>query len=360
MPGRFYHIGASPIALRHAPEGESAGVQGAAEPAVVGVDVGGTKVAAGRLSGARAADVAQRPTDLSSADALLGQIESAVREVIESSGSVEAVGIGVPSQVDFESGTVVASVNIPLEGVGLRAELAARLGTRVYVDNDGNCAALAEAQFVDDAPARNLVMLTLGTGVGGGVVIDGRIFRGASGLGAELGHVVVDANGPECPGACPNRGCLEAFCSGTALEREASAFAAGEPGSRLGAVAREHGGRVKGRHVVDAARDGDPDSRALLEALARWLGVGIASFVNVFEPEHVVVGGGLSAAADLYLAAAETEARARALPALAERTRISAARAGNDAGLIGAGLLAAQELALSGDTAGTTAREEVG
>lgn len=315
------------------------------EPAVVGVDVGGTKVAAGRVTGPRAAEIAERPTDLRSAAALLEQIESAVGETIERTGPADAVGIGVPSQVDFERGTVVASVNIPLEGVALRDELEARLGTRVYVDNDANCAALAEAQFTDDAPAQSLVMLTLGTGVGGGVVIGGRIFRGSSGLGAELGHVVVDADGPECPGACPNRGCLEALCSGTALERAASARA---------------GRRVKGREVVESARAGDADAGELLGELARWLGVGIASFVNVFEPEHVVIGGGLSAAADLFLAAAEREARARALPALAGRARIGTARAGNDAGVIGAGLLAAQELALSGDTAELKAREEVG
>jgi glucokinase len=320
-------------------------VQGTAEPAVVGVDVGGTKVAAGRVAGPRALEIAERPTDLSSTAALLDGLEAAVRETIEKTGSVDAVGVGVPSQIDFATGTVVASVNIPLEGVGLRDELGSRLGTRVYVDNDANCAALAEAQFTDDAPAQSLVMLTLGTGVGGGVVIGGRIFRGSSGLGAELGHVVVDANGPECPGACPNRGCLEALCSGTALEREATERA---------------GRRVKGREVVDAAREGDADARELLSELGRWLGVGIASFVNVFEPAHVVIGGGLSAAADLFLETAEAEARERALPALTRRLRISVAKAGNDAGVIGAGLLAAQELALSGDTPGSRAREEVG
>jgi glucokinase len=315
------------------------------EPAVVGVDVGGTKVAAGRVAGSQAADIAERPTDLSSAAELLDGIEAAVRDAIERSGPIDGVGIGLPSQIDFASGTVVSSVNIPLEGVSLRDELGSRLGTRVYVDNDANCAALAEAQFTDDAPAQSLVMLTLGTGVGGGVVIDGRIFRGSSGLGAELGHVVVDADGPECPGACPNRGCLEALCSGTALEREATA-AAGE--------------RVKGRDVVDRAREGDSYAQGLLESLGRWLGIGIASFVNVFEPRHVVIGGGLSAAADLFLPAAEAEFRSRALPALVAHARIEVAKAGNDAGVIGAGLLAAQELGLSGDTAGSQAREEVG
>jgi glucokinase len=335
-------------------------VQGAAEPAVIGVDVGGTKVAAARVAGAEAHHVTQHPTDIASRDALLAGIEAAVREVTDRDGPVDAVGVGLPSQIDFASGTVVFSANIPLEGVPLRDELQRRLGTSVYIDNDANCAALAEAQFVDDAPAQHLVMITLGTGVGGGVVIDGRIFRGATGLGAELGHVVVDANGPECPGACPNRGCLEAFCSGTALERAASAFAVANPTTWLGQLAADHGGRVKGKEVVAAAEEGDADAKTLLDALGRWLGVGIANFVNVFEPEHVVIGGGLSAAAGLFLATAEAEARARALPKAVERARISVARAGNDAGVIGAGLLAAQELGLSGDTATLSSREEVG
>jgi glucokinase len=188
-------------------------------------------------------------------------------------------------------------------------------------------------------------------------VIDGRIFRGSSGLGAELGHVVVDADGPECPGACPNRGCLEALCSGTALERAATAFAAANPDSGLGRAGALRGGRVKGREVVAAARDGDADARGLLDELARWLGVGMASFVNVFEPEHIVIGGGLSAAADLFLERAKAEARGRLMTPLAGRSGISVAKAGNDAGVIGAGLLAAQELGQSGDTADL---EEVG
>ncbi len=329
------------------------------DPAVVGVDVGGTKIAAGRVVGPEVHDLTQSPTDLSSSTALLDGLEATIREVIDRSGEPDAVGVGVPSQVDFGSGTVVTSVNIPLEGVALARDLEDRLGVRVYVDNDGNCAALAEAQFTQAGPAQHLVMLTLGTGVGGGVVIDGRIFRGATGLGAELGHMTIQADGPECPGACPNRGCLEAYASGTALARDATAHAASHPDSPLGRVATDHGGRVTGVDVVTAARDDDDDARALLTALGRWLGVGIASYVNIFEPTHLVIGGGLGAAADLFLSAAEEEAAARALPALFERVQISAAKAGNDAGVIGAGLLAAQELGLSGDTSGPRARQEV-
>jgi glucokinase len=306
-------------------------------PAVIGVDVGGTKVAAARIAGTEVRGQVVHPTDLSGSDALMAGIEAAIAEVSEATGPPDAIGIGMPSQIDFATGTIVSSVNIPFEGVALGEELGARLGVPVYLDNDANCAALAEAQFLGDAPAQNLVMLTLGTGVGGGVVIDGTIFRGAHGLGAELGHTVIDADGPECPGSCPNRGCLEALASGTALEREATARAGGQ--------------RVKGRQVVEAARGGDAGALELLSDLGRWLGIGISNYVNVFEPEHFVIGGGLSAAADLYLERAREEAASRALPALFERAQLSVARAGNDAGVIGAGLLAAQELALSGDTA---------
>jgi glucokinase len=313
-------------------------VQGTADPAVIGVDVGGTKVAAARIAGTEVLDLVVHPTDLSGADALLAGIEAAIREVAGKSGDPDAVGVGMPSQIDFATGTIVSSVNIPFEGVALGTELGGRLGVPVYLDNDANCAALAEAQFVEDAPAQHLVMLTLGTGVGGGVVIDGKIFRGATGLGAELGHTVIDPDGPPCQGTCPNRGCLETMCSGTALEREATARAGGK--------------RVKGKQVVAKAREGDAEALELLGDLGRWLGIGISNFVNVFEPAHLVIGGGLSAAADLFLETAVAEARSRALPALFERVSIATANAGNDAGVIGAGLLAAQELALNRDTAG--------
>jgi len=297
-------------------------------PNYLGVDVGGTKVAVAAVEGGEARHAVEHPTVLDSTEALLDGIESAVREVTAQAGEPEAIGIGVPSQVEWATGAVLASVNIPLTGVPLRAELAARFGVPVYVDNDASCAALAEADAIG---ARELVMLTLGTGVGGGIVSGGRIFRGAHGLGGELGHVVVEADGPECPGGgCPSRGCLEALCSGTALERAA--------------------GR-KGRDVVAAARDGDAEARGHLDRLGRYLGIGISNMVNAFQPEFVVIGGGLSAAADLFLETAIAEAGSRALPSLWERATVQVAEGGNAAGVIGAGLLALQEHSRGGDTA---------
>ena len=310
---------------------------------IIGVDVGGTKVAVGHVVGREVVASVEHPTPLTSANDVIAAIEASVTELTGSEGSPLAIGVGVPSQIEFASGRVVASVNIPLAGVDLRHELSDRFGVPAVVDNDGNCAALAAAQFVPGGPARHLVMLTLGTGVGGGAVIDGRIFRGATGLGAELGHIVIQADGPECPGNCPNRGCLEALASGTALGRDARELAAERPDSRLGRTMAETG-TVSGREVVTFAREGDSDSVELLERLGRWLGVGISSMINVFEPEHVVVGGGLCVAADLFMGVAEQEARSRVLPALTDRIQIGVSSAGPEAGMIGAGLMAAHML----------------
>jgi glucokinase len=334
-------------------------VPGSNDPIVIGVDVGGTKVAAARIDGRNCVSAVENPTELGSSEALVEQIESTVREVIAAQGEPAAIGVGLPSQIDFASGKVVASVNIPLEGVPLGRELEDRLGVPICVDNDANLAALAEAHYVDGGPARYLVMYTLGTGVGGGVVIDGAIFRGATGLGAELGHAVIQVDGPPCPGHCPNRGCLEALCSGMALERDATEFARDHPDSAIGKLLSDRD-KVRGRDVVKAAREGDADARKLLERLGTFLGVGLASAINTFEPEHIVIGGGLSQGADLFLDRAREEAESRALPALAGRVRIARAQAGAQAGLIGAGLLALQELqAQKRDTAQATTREGV-
>jgi glucokinase len=315
-------------------------VANADEGMVLGVDVGGTKIAVAAVEAGEPRHRIEHATRLGGAGALLDGIEEAVNELIQAAGRPAAIGVGVPSQIEYATGTVETSVNIPLTGVPLRAELGRRFGVPVFVDNDANCAALAEAQLVT---CDNLVMLTLGTGVGGGVIVEGRIFRGAHGLGAELGHFSVNADGPPCPGNCPNSGCLEAYCSGQALERDATALAEDKPDSRL-ARALGDNGKVSGHEVVIAAEECDPDALLVFDRFARMLGVGIAGYVNVFEPEHLVIGGGLSRASHLYFQRAVQEASARALPALWRRTEVSLARGGTDAGVIGAGVLAAQEI----------------
>ena len=307
---------------------------------VLGVDGGGTKVAVAAVDGVTAKHAMQEPTVTGSTGALLDGLEATVRGVIEQSGEPEAIGVGVPSQIDYATGTVETSVNIPLTGVPLREELGRRFGVPVFVDNDANCAALAEAHILGED---NLLMLTLGTGVGGGVVIAGVTFRGAHGLGAELGHFSLNPDGPPCPGNCPNRGCIEAYCSGQALERDATELARDKPDSRL-AQCIGADGMVKGRDLVEVAEAGDSDALLVFDNFARMLGIAIAGYVNVFEPDHLAIGGGLSRASHLFFDRAVQEAGMRALPALWRRTKIALAQGGADAGVIGAGVLAAQEI----------------
>ena len=313
---------------------------------VLGVDVGGTKVAVAAVDGVTATHAAEHPTVTASTDALLDGVEHVVRDVMREAGEPEAIGVGVPSQIDFATGTVETSVNIPLAGTPLREELGRRFGVPVFVDNDANCAALAEAHIVGET---HLVMLTLGTGVGGGVVIDGLTFRGAHGLGAELGHIAINPDGPACPGNCPNHGCLESYCSGQALERDATDLARDKPESDF-ATRVGPDGKVSGRELVAAAEEGDPEALLLMDNFARMLGVGIANYVNVFEPKRLAIGGGLSRASHLFLDRAAQEAGARALPALWKRVSVVLAEGGADAGVIGAALLGALELACERDT----------
>ena len=307
---------------------------------VLGVDVGGTKVAVAAVDGVTVSEVTEDPTVTDTTEALLDGIEAPVKRMIERVGRPEAIGVGVPSQIEYATGTVETSVNIPLTGVPLREELGKRFGVPVFVDNDANCAALAEAHILGED---NLVMLTLGTGVGGGVVIGGMTFRGAHGLGAELGHMTLNPDGPPCPGNCPNRGCIEAYCSGQALERDATELASDKPDSPL--ARRIENGKVSGRALQETAEAGDPDALLIFENFGRMLGVAIAGYVNVFEPDRLTIGGGVSRASHLFFDRAIQEANARALPALLSRVTIAMAEGGPDAGVIGAGVLAAQEVA---------------
>jgi glucokinase len=318
---------------------------------VVGVDVGGTKVAVAVLRGGRLSEPDLRPTVLSDSAALIDQltdqIDAARWRARESGSEVEAVGLGIPSVIEWATGRVRSSVNIPLEDVPLREVLRERLGIPVYVDNDATCAALAEAH--DDEgrlTARNLVMITVGTGVGGGIVIDGEIYRGATGAAAEIGHILIGLCGEPYHAAphFPQEGSLEALAAGRALDALAREAAAEHPESAIGRLAAA-GKAVAGPDVVHAAKDGDPVAIAAVERLGQRLGVGIASLVNVFDPEVVAIGGGVSTAGELLLSPAREVARGFILPGVGTETQIRLARSGPEAGVRGAALLASQELA---------------
>ena len=199
------------------------------------------------------------------------------------------------------------------------------------VDNDGNCAVLAEARPARAAAPGDVVMLTLGTGIGGGLVLGGELQRGWIGAGAELGHMVIDMDGPPCQGHCPNRGCLEVMASGSALVREASLRVARRPDTALG-HALEEGRELTGPFVTELAHDGDPVARDALETVGRALGVGLSSLVNLLNPEVIVIGGGVIAAGEMLLEPARREMRARALAPARDAVRVVAAAFGDAGG----------------------------
>jgi glucokinase len=312
---------------------------------VIGVDLGGTKIAVARLAGRELADAKLSPTNLSSADALIDQLVDLVQDC--RGAELDGVGIGVPSVVNFEKGRVVSSVNIPLVDVPLRKVLGERLGVPVFVDNDATVAALAEAHDDDlNMVARDLVMLTIGTGVGGGLVLDGRIYRGATGGAGELGHTLVgiDLRGPvPAAGKFPQPGSLESAAAGHALDGLVERFAGEHPDSALG---RRHaaGEKLTGVEAVEAALDGDPDAARLIELWGERVGIGVANAINTFDPKEVVIGGGAARAGDLLLEPAKRTAAAYILPGLGTDTTIRLARHGVQAGVLGAALLAVHEL----------------
>ena len=294
---------------------------------LIGVDVGGTKVSVAVLEDGRLSRPRLRPTDLSSSDALVEQLINAISE----EGAADAVGLGVPSVIDFASGTARSSVNIPLQGVPLRHLLSDRLQTPTFVDNDATVAALAEAHDDDMRPLADiLVMFTVGTGVGGGIVIGGRIFRGATGAAPEIGHTIIAADlarGAPPAADFPHPASLEHHAAGRALDRLGEARGIGD-----------------GLAVVQAAQHGDAAACEALRILGGALGVGIANAINTFDPDLVVVGGGVSRAGDLLLEPAREAAARFVIPGVGSRTEIRLARWGPEAGVRGAALLAGQEL----------------
>lgn len=292
---------------------------------VIGVDVGGTKMLAGQV--ARDGTVGpstEVPTPTSSQQELLGELDALIEGLeVDRAG---AIGVGVPMNLDRTTGIGLGAVNLPLRSLDLAGHLRERFGVPVGVENDGNAIALAEWRIGAGRGARDLVALALGTGVGGGIVLDGRLYRGW----AELGHVVVDADGPPCQGNCHGRGHLEALATGEAAERAAVEL--------WGPGADSH-------RLVREALAGHPGARSALERIGHYLGIAIGSFVNIFAPELVIVGGGFGLAAwELLREPALAAARREALQPADEELRIVRAELGDDSGLVGAGLVGFEAL----------------
>jgi glucokinase len=313
----------------------------------IGMDVGGTKVATAVLENGSFETFEPIPTLTHSGEQLVDQIVAEIERF--RSRSTLAVAVGLPSIVDSATGSVRHSVNLPLSNVPLRATLSERCGLPVYVENDASCAALAEAQVAGQIVCENLVMFTIGTGVGGGLVLNGKLYRGMTSA-VELGHTLLaldlDEGAPAEPGAFPQPGSLERLASGRALDRLALAAARAHPQSFLGERLAA-GEEITGHDAVDGARADDRESRQVIRVLGERLGIGIANAINTFDPDEVVIGGGVSLAGDLLLVPAERTARRHTVPGLGANTKIRLARHGPQAGVLGAATVAAQEWAHS-------------
>ena len=312
-----------------------------AEGCVIGVDLGGTKLLAGAVDpDGTVHHRTNRPARGLDQLELVEMVAHAVEGVRRSvGGEVAGVGFGIPCTFDARTGLAVQAVNLPLHDIRFADVMAERLEVPVVVDNDANCAVLAEARAGAGAGCSEVAMLTIGTGIGGGMVIHGEVYRGFAGGGAELGHMVVDMDGRPCQGSCPNRGCLESVASGTALVREVSLAVARQPDTEIGR-AMEGGRELTGPMVTEMARAGDPVARGAIEVIGRALGVGLANISNIFCPQVIVIGGGVSAAGELLLEPAREVMRRRALAPGRDDVRIEAAAFGAEAGMIGAAMLA--------------------
>jgi len=308
------------------------------DPLTIGVDVGGTKTAALRLSGDdEILDRSTLPTGADDAVTSLAAVGDAIENVIDD--SVTAIGVGAAGLIDVRSGTIVFSPNFTWRHVPIAARLRERFGLPVTVDNDATAGAWAEARLGASRGYDESLFVGVGTGIGGGIVTGGHLLRGAHGFAGEIGHVIVEPDGPQC--GCGNRGCWEQVASGQALEREGAQAIAEAPGSAFAALAGGDAAKVTGELVAAAARDGDPVAGRIVHGIGRRLGEGIAGLVNVLDPAVVVVGGGMARIGDPIFDPLR-EAYHESVEGRRDRpdVPIVPAALGNDAGAIGAAMIA--------------------
>jgi glucokinase len=295
----------------------------------IGVDLGGTKILAGVV--ARDGTIVrrhERATPQDSQESVVRELEAAVAELVDA--EIAALGFGAPSPIDQVDGVVVECVNLPLRDFALREHMSSRFGLATGIENDANAAAIGEWRAGAGRGVDDLVMLTLGTGLGGGVIAGGRPFRGSRGTGVELGHVVIVHDGRPCQGACRGHGHLEPYVTGLAAT----------------AAAHEAFGPAADAHrLVRLANEGNAEAREILAGIGRYLGSGMGSFANIFAPELIVIGGGFGVAGWEYLIpAAEDVMRRETLRPMRDRVKVVRAELGTSAGLIGAAFVAFEAL----------------
>ena len=311
----------------------------------VGVDIGGTNLKAGLVdeNGVLLATQKMKVASIADDDGLAWTVASLVQELAHtvniSVSDVASVGVGVPGTVEIRSGSINYTCNLPLRNVPLRKLFHRYLSIPLYIENDANCAALAEFLVGAGRDSKRFVTITLGTGVGAGIVHNGKIYHGANGMAGEVGHLVIQRGGLPCP--CGRHGCWEQYASATALKRMTAAALAAHPDSILAQVVAENDGRVSGQSAFIAARRGDPVGQQVCDEYVDYLACGVVNVVNIFQPDTLAIGGGVSNEAEeqLLLPVQQRVARESIPCGRDRRTRIVKAELGNRAGIIGAALL---------------------
>ncbi|WP_138315425.1 ROK family glucokinase [Rhodoluna limnophila] len=311
----------------------------------IGIDIGGTKIAGALVDeSGQIVNELRVPTPVEDPAALVDAVVGVISE-LRNGHEVLGAGVAMAGFIDAAQSAVIYGTNFGWKNYPLKAEIEAKLDIPVIIENDANAAAWAEYRFGAGKGFQHMVMLTLGTGVGGAVIVDGRMLRGGFGVAGELGHMRVVPNGVEC--GCGQRGCIESYASGTALVRTARELvASGDPlGARLGELA-DQAGELTGVQVYEAILEGDAGARKLLADVGSWTGQAIASLSAILDPQIVVIGGGVSAAGELLLGSIR-DAYRKHMPAAGFRPelKIVTAEFVNDAGVVGAADLARVSLA---------------
>lgn len=322
--------------------------QGHKPPLVVGVDVGGTKIAAavvdavGQMCGR-----VQVPTDVRGAEATLESIAEAIRRALSAAGvargDVLAAGLGIPGKVDPEAGVGILSVNLGWRDVPVKALLEARLGMPCTLENDVKAATLGEGRFGAGRGRRNFIYLSVGTGIAAGLILDGRLYRGSTGMAGEVGHAIIDPHGPRCK--CGARGCLEAVASGPAIAARAKEALRTSRPTLLRDWAAGPDGQVTAEQVFAAAAQGDPVAQEVVEGAGTYLGLAISQLIMAFDPQLVVLGGGVAQGGDLLLQAIHRELHRQAEESFVFREMlkpecVQLTALGTDVGILGAAALA--------------------
>ncbi len=316
---------------------------------VIGIDLGGTKISTALVSGAGGIIARDYRETLAAAgpDAVIGRMLDAARQVMAEAdvetAQVAAVGIGAPGPLDVAAGVVVSPPNLPgWERVPLRQLIADALTIPAFLEKDANAAAMGEHLFGAGQGARHMIYVTVSTGIGSGLILDGGLYHGATSMAGEIGHTTIVPDGPRC--GCGNRGCLEALASGTAVARRARERVAQGAPTLIADLAEGEPERITAKIVALAADQGDAEARQIIAEAMNYLGIGMANLVNLFNPQLIVVGGGLANIGDALFESVRRVIEQRAFRAAAAAVRVVPAKLGDDVGVLGTAAVALAQI----------------